>query len=90
MEQNEILALIFSPRRHRVKRERSVKKTPKPGVATRYVKPHCLRVFENEYNAAYYTGRMANIPVECRALYRFSDKTANELTKAITGHLVPV
>lgn len=87
MEQNEILALIFSPRRHRVKRERSVKKTPKPGVATRYVKPHCLRVFENEYNAAYYTGRMANIPVECRALYRFSDKTANELTKAIVAWL---
>lgn len=54
--------------------------------SARYRKPACIRVFEKEYNAAYYsTGKMANIPVECRALYRFSDKTANELTKCIVA-----
>lgn len=86
MENKSIFIFEIPARRRTMKRERTVKKTPaKP--AQRYVKPLCLRVFENEYNAHHYTGRMANIPVECRAMYRFSDKTANDLTKAIVAWL---
>lgn len=52
----------------------------------RYIKPQALLQFEKEYNDAQAL-KYPKIPPQCRARYTFSDKTANELTKAIITHL---
>lgn len=91
MKENNTYTFVSTPFLRAANKERTERNahqnTGARLCAQRYVKPGCLRVFENEYNAAYYTGRMANIPIECRALYKFSDKSANELTRAIVAWL---
>lgn len=59
---------------------------PKAKPQARYVKPAALLAFEKEYNEAHAL-KYPNIPPECRARYKFTDKTANGLTAAIIAHL---
>lgn len=59
---------------------------PKSEPRARYVKPAALLAFEKEYNEAHAL-KHPNIPRECRARYKFTDKTANGLTAAIIAHL---
>lgn len=54
--------------------------------ADKYQKSPEIKKFEAEYNAHKYDNK-PEIPVQSRIRTRFSDKTANELTKAIIAHL---
>lgn len=60
------------------------KKKKKP--LAKYTKPPELLEFEREYTARHYAN-VPNIPPECRTPFRFEDRTANGLTKAIISHL---
>lgn len=53
---------------------------------TKYQKPPELVAFEREYNAHKYDHKQI-IPPHCRVKTHFSDKTANDLTRAIITHL---
>ena len=60
---------------------------PKKRTPRLYVKPYCLRVFENEFFRKHYEPPLDVVPLECRVKTKFSDDTANHLTMAICAWL---
>lgn len=84
MRNNEIIVGNWSRLYSRPREKKTTRTTREP--RERYIKPAPLVEFENEYNEAQAL-KYPNIPPECRARTKFSDKDANSLTRAIIAHL---
>lgn len=81
---NEIIVGDWCRPHTRPRDKQTKRKSTQAGV--RYVKPQALIEFEKEYNEVQ-AAKYPKIPPECRAKYKFTDKDANGLTRAIIAHL---